>query len=75
MKGLRLTEIKSDGFRGRFSRYYLSEHTLVPQHNRRSFWLSGRIIHHMRSWREASSYFSTLAPHYDERDLVLEGER
>ena len=71
MKGLKLTQIKSHGFHLDFNRYQLWEHDLIPQHNRRPFWMPGRIIHHLRTGAEADGYFNVLAPQYDDVEFEI----
>ena len=73
MKGLRLTQIKSHGFKLGFNRYQLWEHEVIYcQQSRPHFWMPGKIIHHLVSWMEASEYFKALAPQYDLIDVELD---
>ena len=72
MKGLKLTQIKSNGLSRDFNRYQLSEHTMIPiQSSRDPLWLPGRIIHHLATWDEARIYFNTMAKQYDGFDYEI----
>lgn len=70
--GLRLTEIKSDGFTGQFSRYQLSKHKLTPLCNGGFYWAPGKITHHPRSAQEAETYFDIMGAAYDKTEHVFE---
>jgi hypothetical protein len=56
MKTLRLTEIKSEGFKRNFTRYQL--------------WENGIIIHHCRTRYDAYRLFKALAPYYDVLEVL-----
>lgn len=72
MRGLRLTQIKSHGFDLNFNRYQLSEHELqFVQSKRPLLWLPGKIIHHLRTWKEASECFNILGLDYDKVDIAI----
>lgn len=76
MRGLRLTEIKSEGLKRDFTRYQLWEHPLRVSPDRLDLvWCEGKIIHHLRSWTEAVVYFNGLGPQYDQCEITIEGER
>ncbi len=77
MKGLRLTEIKSQvctmtGLELSLIRYQLWSHDLMPiQSTRRPLWLSGELIYNLRTRVEATEYFNVLAPEYDDLEVEI----
>lgn len=80
MKGLRVTCIRSERpFRKSnivtwFYRYQIWEHELIPvQSSRNYLWLPGRIIYHLRHWKELKEYVRALSPNYDGVDFTADG--
>jgi hypothetical protein len=82
MKALKLTQIKSHGLRYDFWRYQLWEYDIwaIYKHKKnqqylpRREWRNGRILHHARTWHEASKLFNELAPQYAAIDFETLGE-
>jgi hypothetical protein len=83
MKALKLTQIKSHGLKYDFWRYQLWEYVIwevwnwttingTPTYRRE--WRNGRILHHARTWHEASKLFNELAPQYAATDFETLGE-
>lgn len=71
MKGLKLTQIRSDGFVCRFSRYQISEHHIVPSRDGKDLWCRGEILYHFKTWKDASTCFNASAPDYQGMKIKL----
>lgn len=79
MKGLKLTEIESHGFKLNFKRFYLTEHPVLPQvsmapHHHNDFlgnyvWYEGELLEVFRSRKEAERTFGTLSKNYVVTDI------
>jgi len=66
VKGLKLVEIKSQGFKLDFNRWLLTEHqVLTLMDSGKNHWSKGRIIAVLRNRKTAEQAFLKLAKEYD----------